>query len=231
MSDESRFVLARIEKGGKRFEISVDAEKAFAFKFKGDVPIDDILRYPAVYSDAGRGDEAPHEELKKAFGTDDSLEVARIILKKGELHLTSEQRKKMSDERRRETASIISREAVNPRTGTPYTQQMILSAMDSAKIRTDPFRPASEQAEEAMKSLKPVIPIKAEKMQINVRVPAKFGSAVSGRARKFGRVLRENWGNEYSVLLEIPSGLENDLYSAINGITHGEAKAEVVRRE
>lgn len=231
MSEESRFVLARIEKAGKRFEISVDAERAFAFRSKCNVPIDDVLRYPAIYTDAGRGDEAPHEELRKVFGTDDPVEIAKTILKKGELHLTTEQRRKMSDERRREIASLISREAVDPRTGAPYTQQMILNAMDSAKVRTDPFRTASEQAEEAMKSLRPVIPIKSGKMQINIRVPAKFGSALSGRLRKFGRVLKESWGSEYSALIEISSGLENELYSLINSLTRGEAKAEVVRKE
>ena len=62
---------------------------------------------------------ASDESLEKVFHTTDFDTIARRIIEKGEIHLTSEQRKHMIEEKRRQVITFIARNSVNP--GRPVT--------------------------------------------------------------------------------------------------------------
>jgi len=50
-----------------------------------------------------------------AFGTTDALQIAQKIIIDGELHLTTEQKKKIQDEKKTRVINIIATNAINPR--------------------------------------------------------------------------------------------------------------------
>mgnify|MGYP001396987450 CR=1 FL=1 len=77
-------VLARMEKGGKRYEILVDPEMVDDFKNDPDsVNIDDFLVMDEVFHDARGGERPTEDAIQNTFNTQDILEITKIILEKG----------------------------------------------------------------------------------------------------------------------------------------------------
>ncbi len=113
MSD--KFTTARLSRGQDRFEILVKPQPALDYKLGKPIPISQVLMIEEVYSDSGKGTRASEEKLQKNFGTTDAAKVAEEIMRAGELQLTTEQRRQLIDEKRRQIISIISR---NDRAGS-----------------------------------------------------------------------------------------------------------------
>ena len=138
-------VIARLESHGERFEILIDPD--VVEKVRGG-QIDDVLQYMAaeeVFKDAHKGDRASDEVIMKVFGTTDVNDVALHILKKGDVQLTTEQRRKMQEDRKKQIIAEISRNAINPQTKTPHPPARIEAAMDEARVHIDPFKPAEQR--------------------------------------------------------------------------------------
>src|SRR5207253_3118575 len=87
-----------------------------------------------------------------------------------ELQLTTEQRRQLIDEKRRQIISIISRNAIDPRSGAPHPPLRIEQALEQIRISIDPYKSAEEQAKQVIEDLRPVLPIKMEQMRIAVKV-------------------------------------------------------------
>ena len=85
-------VLARYEYGGKRYEILVNPDLVDAFKQDhNSVDMDDFLATDEVWHDAKGGDRPTEEAIESTFGTQEINEIAKIILDKGSIQLTTAQ--------------------------------------------------------------------------------------------------------------------------------------------
>ena len=97
--DIDKAVIARLKKDGKEFEIFVDCEMALKFKETGE--FEDVLVSDKVYKDNKKGLVASEEDVKRAFRTDNIVEIAKTIIKNGEVQLTTEYRNKLRDKKRK----------------------------------------------------------------------------------------------------------------------------------
>jgi len=221
-------VIARFEKGGEHFEVLVDPENAMAFREGAADSLD--LATEEVFKDARKGDRASEEHLKKVFGTDKPVEVAKAIVKRGEIQLTTEQRRKMAEEKRRQVVATIARNAINPQTHTPHPPARIELAMEEAKVHIDPFKSVEEQVNTVLKALKPLIPIRFEKVKIAVKIPPEYAGHIYGELQRAGKLLKEEWlrDGSWAGLFEIPAGMQPDFYDLINRKTHGNAVTRIV---
>jgi ribosome maturation protein SDO1 len=226
-------VIARLKTHGETFEILVDPYLARDFKEGKDVPIEEILATPYVFKDAHKGDKASEHEMEKIFGTSDPYEVAKVILKKGEVQLTAEQRRKMLEDKKRYIATIIHRHAVDPRTGYPHPVDRILRAMEEAGVHVDIFKDAEAQVPGVIKAIRPLLPIKLEVKVIAVKIPGDYVGKAYGEVRKFGTIKREEWGSDGSwmFIIEIPGGVEEEFYEKLNALTKGEAVTKLLERK
>ena len=101
-------VLARLEKGGSRYEILVDPELVELWKGDNEsVEFGELLAIEEVWSDARAGERPTGEALEKTFGTSEILACARIILDKGGIQLTTSQRKQMVEEKKLQIHKIL----------------------------------------------------------------------------------------------------------------------------
>ena len=107
-------VLARYQTHGEHFEILVDPVKA---REGGDIR--ETLVVDGIFKDAKKGDHASETSLKKCFGTTNILEIAEIIIKKGDVQLTTQQRRDMLEEKRKEIITLIVRQTINPQHPSP----------------------------------------------------------------------------------------------------------------
>ncbi len=226
-------VIARLKTHGETFEILVDPYLARDYKEGREVEIEEILATPYVFKDAHKGDKASEHEMEKIFGTSDPYEVAKIILKKGEVQLTQQQRREMLEDKKRQIATIIHRHAVDPRTGYPHPVDRILRAMEEAGVHVDIFKDAEAQVPQIIKSLRRLLPLKIEMKIIAVKIPGDYVGKAYGEVRKFGNIKREEWANDGSwmFLIEIPGGVEEEFYEKLNALTKGSALTKLIERK
>ncbi|MFH1836292.1 MAG: ribosome assembly factor SBDS [Methanobacteriota archaeon] len=223
-------VIARIKKHGHTFEIFVDPDLALAFKSGDEVDLAEVLAAENIFKDAKAGDKAAAETLTEAFSSTDVNTVASEIIRKGELHLTTEQRKRILEDRRKQIVDIIARNALNPQTKTPHPPSRIDKAMDEAKVKVDFEKSAKAQVDEVLKALKPIIPIKFETVEVALKIPAKYSGSIYQTLHDFGDLKKEEWrGDEQYCVLHIPGGMQDELFKVMNELTHGEVEIKLLK--
>jgi ribosome maturation protein SDO1 len=219
-----RAVIAHLDKAGKRFEVLVDPELALELKLGKSVSISRMLAINAIYTDAKKAEKASPAMLQKTFGTDDPEKIAEQIIREGEVQLPTELRRKKIEEKRRQIAALISRQAIDPRTRTPHPLERILNAMESAHVAVDPFKPAEQQVDEVLKAIKNILPISIEQLGLVIEVPAKYSSRVYGMVKEYGTYTDQWMGDKLVIKITIPAGLRERFYSQIGHITEGNVK-------
>ncbi len=228
-----KYTVVRYVKAGERFEVLVDPDKAFEFKMGKEVPIDEIIAMDIIYTDSKKGFKASREALLKAFGTDDVMKAIEIILRKGELLLTAEQRKKLIEEKKRQIITFISRHCVDPRTKLPHPPTRIEQALEQVGYPIDPFRDAEEQAREVIERLKAVLPISMELFVVRAIIPPQHVGRCYGVVKNYGKILKEEWGTDgsWKVELEMPAGLYGPFLEKLGELTKGSAIITLVEGE
>ncbi|MFB3888579.1 MAG: ribosome assembly factor SBDS [Candidatus Bathyarchaeia archaeon] len=225
-----KFTIARLTKENEHFEILVKPQKALDYRNGKISGVTEVLVAETIYSDANKGTRAAEENLRKAFGTTDALKIADAILKKGTLQLTTEQRRKMVEDKRRQVIDFISRQAVDPKTNLPHPPMRIENAMEQIRYPIDPYKPVEEQARDIIKLLRPILPLKVEQLSIAVTIPAAYAVRAYGAVKTFGAIKREEWrtdGSWYGVL-DMPAGSYASFLNKLGEVTKGTGEAKVM---
>ena len=224
-------VIARITKAGEKFEILVDPELALQVKSGKEVKKEDLLAVEEVYTDSKKGLKPTGELINKTFGTNSIEEIAKKIIKDGDVQLTTEQRKKMLDEKEKAIASIISKQGINPQTNAPNPSERILKAMEQAKVRIELTKSPEEQVESVITAIRSIIPINIQKIKLSIKVSANFAAKSSSIIRNFAKPNKEDWGSDgsYMCTIEIPAGMKNDVFDKLNSLTHGDVQIKEIK--
>jgi ribosome maturation protein SDO1 len=184
-----------------------------------------------VFKDAKKGDKISEEHLEKTFHTRNLAEIARQIVVKGEVQVTTEQRHQLQEAKRRQIIATIARNAMNPQTGAPHPPARIEAAMNEVKFHVDPFRPVDAQVQEVLQRLRPLLPIRLDVVKVRVRLPAQHYPRVIGEIKGLGRLLEEQWlgDGSWAGVVEIPAGVQTELYEKLNARTKGAAETALVK--
>jgi ribosome maturation protein SDO1 len=224
--------LARLKKGSERFEVVVDPDKAIAFKKgEGGHAIRDVLSSEKIFSDAKKGLLASENRLEEVFKTKDSLPIAEKIIKEGQIQLTPEYRKKIVEQKRKRIISLIHTNGVDPKTHAPHPVTRIENAMKEAKVKIDEFRSPDQQVQEIVKQLRPILPIRFEMKEIEVRIPAEYAAKSYSLVQTSSRILKTDWLNDGSCLMvvEVPGGMWQDFSDKLNSFTRGNVEVKVLK--
>jgi ribosome maturation protein SDO1 len=222
-------IIARLEKAGEKFEILVDPKLSYEYKTGARKTLENVLVVDEVFSDARKGERQNASSLKKVFGTTDVQEIARRIFADGELQLTTDQRRKLVEEKRARIIALIARDAVDPRTKAPHPPARIEKALEEAGFHVDAFKSAEEQAVAAIEKIREIIPISLERTKIAVKVPAEYAAKTFGLLREYG-MQREEWGKDGSLLCvcEFPAGMVGEFSDRLNKATAGQAQTKTL---
>ena len=226
-----KFTIARFTKDNEHFEVLVKPNKALDYRNGKIAGITEVLAAETIFSDANKGARVKDEDLKKAFGTIDPLQIADTILKKGTLQLTTEQRRKMVEDKRRQIVDFISREAVDPKTNLPHPPARIENAMEQIRYPIDPYKPVEEQARDIVKLLRPILPLKIEQISVNVRIPAAYAARAYGVVKTAGTIKHEEWRSDgsWNGTLEMPAGSYTSFLNKLGDITKGNGEATIIK--
>jgi ribosome maturation protein SDO1 len=225
-----KYTVARLTQDNEHFEILVKPEKALDYRNGKIAGITEVLAADFIFADANKGTKVSEEQMQKAFGTTDHLKIADIILKKGTLQLTTEQRRKMIEDKRRQIIDFISRQAVDPKTNLPHPPMRIENAMEQIRYSIDQYKPVEEQAKEIVKLLRPILPLKIEQISVGVHIPAEYSARAYGSMKSFGVIKKEEWradGSWYGVI-EMPAGSYASFLNKLGDVTKGSGEAKIV---
>ena len=229
MVDVDRAVIARLKKEGHTFEILVDCDAALEFKQGKSISLGDVVATDDVFKDVKKGEKASN--LQETFGTDDVMKIAETIIKEGDIQLTAKHRDVERDKKRKQIIDMIHRNAVDSQTGLPHPPQRIENAMNEASVHIDENKSAEEQIEAVLEKLRPIIPIKFEVLEVEVHIPAQYAGQAFPLLKKY-KLIKDQWESDGSLraVVEIPGGIQDELYASLNKLTQGNAESKVLKK-
>ena len=224
-------VIARLHKGADRFEVLVDPHEAEHIMEGKTENILSALAIDAVFTDSKKGTHASAELLQKHFNTTDITVVAKEIIQKGEIQLTTEQRHELVEQKKKRIIDMIVRNAMDPRTKMPHPRIRIELAMNEAKVHIDPFKSVNQQMKTVLEALRPIIPISMEQTRVSVKIPPEYVGKAYGAVRSFGTLEREEWQSDGSWIgiVKLPAGMQTDFYDRLNTLTKGNIETRVLK--
>ena len=214
---------------GGKFEILVKPDPALDYKLGKKKNMSSVLVSDEIYTDSSKGARASTEKLLKTFKTCDTIAIAEKILQKGELNLTTDQRHKMTEEKRRQIVEIIVKTYVDPRSHLPHPSLRIEQAMKDARVSINPQKNVNEQIKNIVEQLRSVIPLKSENLDLEIIVPAQFAAQSYSVLKSAGILKREDWltNGSLKAILEIPAAARPNVIDRLGFITKGTATVEV----
>ena len=222
--------VARFSFEGEKFEILVKPDPALDYKMGKKKDLSAVLVSDEIYTDSGKGTKPSTDKLLKAFKTEDLAESAQIILEKGDLNLTTDQRRKMIDDKRKQIVEFIVKTYVDPRTHLPHPPIRIEQAMKDGRVSIDPQKNVEEQVKEIVEKLRSIIALKSENLNLEIIIPAQYASQSYAVLKSVGSLKKEEWQNNGSLkaILEIPAAARPNVIDRLGSITKGSASVEVI---
>ena len=226
-----KVTVVRYSYSGDKFELLVKPDPAFDYKIGKVTDVSKILVSDEIYTDSNKGTRATNEKLDQVFKTIDLTKIAEIIMKKGELNLTTEQRRKMIAEKRKKLVTFIAKTYVDPRSHLPHPPLRIEQAMDDGRVSIDPFKNVDDQVKDIVEKLRPIIPLKSENIVLEISVPAQFVAQSYSGLKSIGTLKKEDWqpNGSLKAILEIPAAARPNVIDRLGSITKGTATVEVSR--
>lgn len=222
--------IARIKINNKHFEIIVDLEPALRLRKGEAVNIQNVLLANEVYANSKTGAKPAATDLTAAFGTTDVFAIADRIVKKGDIQLPKDYRDEQQENKRKKVIDFYARNAIDVKSGRPFTPQAIESAMNQVGVNVD-NRPIEQQVGAITEALKKVIPIKFETKKLAITIPVAYTGKAYGIVNEYKE--KEDWLADGSlrVVINIPVGLQSEFYDKLNSITHGAALSEELKEK
>lgn len=223
--------LVRYSFEGEKFEIMVKPDPALDYKLGKKKDISAVLVSDEIYTDSGKGTRPTTEKLLKAFKTEDQTKIAQIILQKGDLNLTTDQRRKMIDEKKKQIIEFIVKTYVDPKTHLPHPPLRVEQAMKDARVSVDPQKSIDEQVKDIVEKLRSIIALKSESLQLEIIIPVQYVSQSYSVLKSVGSLKNEEWQNNGSLkaILEIPAAARPNVIDRLGSITKGSASVEVMK--
>ena len=223
--------VVRFSYEGEKFEIMVKPDPALDYKLGKKKDLSAVLVSDEIYTDSGKGTKPSTEKLLKAFKTEDLAEIAQIIMQKGNLNLTTDQRRKMIENKRKQIVEFIAKTYVDPKTHLPHPPLRVEQAMKDARVSIDPQKNVDEQVKDIVEKLRSIIALKSESLQLEIIIPAQYASQSYAVLKSVGSLKTEEWQNNGSLkaILEIPAAARPNVIDRLGSITKGSASVEVVK--
>ncbi len=209
-------VLARLEKGGKRYEALVDPDLVEQWKEDAStIELDDFMAMDEIFHDARAGERPTEGALMNTFQTLDVEAILNIILEKGSIQLTTAQRKARVENMRQQIIHHIHSQAIDPKSKSPHPRTRIELALDESKYSVDPFKRLEDQVKDAIAKLKPLIPLSFESVRLAFRIPGSAYGSVSRLLRPYQK--KEQWleNGDWACIVELPAGMKGDIIGQV----------------
>ena len=169
--------------------------------------------------------------MEAIFETTDGVIIGGHILLEGDIQWTKTQREEERAKKLKQILTIISKNAINPQNNKPHPYQRIEKAIEEAKIKIDIMKSAEEQVDEVVKSIRAVLPIKMEQVEIAIKIPSSFTGKGYNLVAQIAQIKKEEWQSDGSwvSVVTLPAGLQMELLDKLNKLTHGRVQTKLLQ--
>jgi len=225
---DSKSTIIKLILGNDKFELLVKPAQALEYKLGKRSDLSSVLISDEIYSDANKGSRVSSDKLNKHFKTTNTNEIIKQILSRGELNLTTDQRRKMVEEKRKQIIQYINKNYVDPKTKLPHPIQRIENALENVRVVIDPFKKAEDQIKTVVDSLRKILPLASEMLQLNIIIPRSFASNSINFIKSSGSLISEQWLSDGSlkVKIEINAGIRGNFLDRLGSLTKGSAQVK-----
>jgi ribosome maturation protein SDO1 len=101
--------------------------------------------------------------------------------------------------------------------------------MKDARVSVDPQKNVNEQVKDIVDSLRSVIPLKSENLELEIIIPAQYAAQSYSVLKSTGILKQENWltNGSLKAILEIPAAARPSVIDRLGSVTKGTATVEV----
>jgi len=255
--DLGDYIVGRIEKEGRVFEMLLDPHQAWEAKKiirdeiskkfkegseKSRLTVKEILNNPkisidlifesfTVFEDLRRGKKATDGDMEAIFNTKDGRTIACHVLLEGDIQWTKTQREEEKAKKLKQIIAIITKNAINPQNKKPHPYQRIEKAIEEAKIKIDLMKNAEEQVDDVVKSIRAIIPIRMEQVEMAIKIPSAFTAKGYNIVAQLAHIKKEEWQSDGSwvSVVSLPAGLQMELIDKLNKLTHGRVQTKLLK--
>jgi len=222
--DTSEAIRIRYD-GDSTFEILVEPEPAKSSKLEGeDYDMPRLMFVQEVFKDAQKGERASPDELEREFGTKQVMDAAEEVFEEGDMQLTTEQKAEMRRDKHKIVVNTIARRVQNPKTGNPHPPERVENALQEAGFNADAFQDVEDQFDEAIESIRPIIPVSLDKKTVAIKIPSDEAGKAYDLLQKKTEVLEEQWGDSFYAKVRVPAGILTEVMEEIQELTGGESE-------
>lgn len=125
----------------------------------------------------------------------------------------------------------IARNAINPQTSAPHPPARIEAAMEEARVHVDPFKSVESQIETVLKALRPLLPIRFDKVRIAVRLTGEQYGRCYDYISQAGKVTKDEWQSNgcWIGIVELPAGMRDDFLGKLAERTKGDVETKILK--
>ena len=158
------------------------------------------------------------------------INIYKKILTEGTIQLTSEQKKEMVANKRKQILSHIVANAMNPQTGGAHPPQRIENAIIEAKYNFDPIKSVEKQVEDIVRKIRPLIPISFEKVKAAVKIPAIYVGKCYGQMSGLGTIENEEYQSDGSWIgiVKMSAASYGELENLLGSTAKGTAELKII---
>lgn len=230
----SNYIIVKYQKAKKSYEILVNhgmVEKyreSISHKNRTSINIDQVVVADEVFKNSTKGTRYTNNELQEAFGTTDVKECIKHILLNGEVQLTTDDRKKKIEERRKQVVYNLHSFFIDPKTLKPHPVTHIENALNEIKFKVDMKESVEKQSLRARKELLGKLTLKKNLMEGQITIPLKYIGQCYNPINGLSTIDKENYGaKHYTAHLSLTPSAYDQLSQKINTITKGDFQFEL----
>ena len=255
--DLGGYIIGRIQKAGRTFEMLLDPDNAWEAKKiireeinnrlkdgkeRSRLLATDLLNNPkidlelifesfTVFEDLKRGKKATDGDMVAVFETSDGRVISGHVLLDGEIHWTKNQREEEQHKKLKQIITIISKNAINPQNKKPHPAQRIEKAIEEANVKIDIMKNAEEQVDDVVKKIQTIIPIRMEQVELALKIPTSFTAKGYNIVAQLAQIKKEEWQSDGSwvSVVSLPAGLQMELIDKLNKLTHGRVQTKLLK--
>eukprot|EP00770_Monocercomonoides_exilis_P013051 MONOS_12994.1-p1 / transcript=MONOS_12994.1 / gene=MONOS_12994 / organism=Monocercomonoides_exilis_PA203 / gene_product=rRNA metabolism protein, SBDS family / transcript_product=rRNA metabolism protein, SBDS family / location=Mono_scaffold00764:12520-13341(-) / protein_length=240 / sequence_SO=supercontig / SO=protein_coding / is_pseudo=false len=190
---------------------------------EGKLGLDNVLVSEEIYKNHSKMERASESEIEAVVGSLKGIDAIKEILTKGEIALTTAERREKVEQKRREILNFIHSYYVDPSNSLPHPITRLETAMESFRYIVDPFKDAEDQALEVVDKMKGVLPLKKNVMEGSLFIPHAYVAQSQGIIKKWADKSREKWDhNGCTMDVSIVPGNYDKFMQELAKVTHGE---------
>lgn len=176
-----------------------------------------------------KAEKAATSNLQKVFGTEDVNIIAGEIIKKGEIELTTAQKKNILEERKRQIIEYIVRNSMNPQANAPNPPARIEAAIEQARAKIKFEKTAEQQIEGVLKKIREFVPIRFETVKIAAKIPFQYAGGVHYTLKNIKILKEEYTSDSVLIMVEVPAGIQTEVLGKLSALTKGDIETKILK--